>query len=159
MWQAVEQTAAQTVAQTQSELSKVTAESMRQLMEWLKQAVDLGKDQVPKIAEEVVLRGRILETTALVTAVAAVVAGVWVARRNLPKTGKIEYCQNWSDKEEVGRFQKQEGARTVAIIMTVLGVIGSVGGTIASFVNVGGFVTVWFAPRVYILRWIADALK
>lgn len=39
------------------DLSKVSAESTQQVMEWAKQAVEFGKEQAPLLAQEIVRQG------------------------------------------------------------------------------------------------------
>ncbi len=117
------------------ELQKQLAAMLAQMQS----AVTVVGDQIPPLVHEKVFIGRIEDTFTLVFCLAVVACGV---RLLLFARSK--------------QFDGDDGAVVAA---TIIGAGVSLIFSILSFVSLHYVLSAWFAPRLYIMEWLADMVK
>jgi hypothetical protein len=127
-------------------VSQVSAESLKQIMEWIRQGVETAKEQIPQVANEIVRYGRIKETIYIIALPIAVFL-LCLLTVKLFKTWKHgdEYCID--SEEMIGLF----GSLFIAAGVVIL--------SLAFLFEIEPFLLAWFAPKLYVLNYLKEFLK
>ena len=126
------------------ELQNKLAEVLGGIAEGVKQAKDFAVEQLPDVAQQYIMFGRMWETAAFVMLVAATVVCGWMVLRGWRLTSDKEASYSDHDRGQM------------------LMIFGSVPGfAIAIFliVQLKAVLLVWFAPKLYLLQGIAGLVK
>lgn len=100
-------------------------------------------EQAPLIVQEKLSYGRIMEPAQLLLFLAITAGSVWLFRWGLQHQHKWRQTAN----AELGY-----AAMGIGIILAVVF-------SICSCIQTGYVISVWFAPRLYIIEWVAGLLK
>ena len=112
-----------------------------ELLEYVKQAVDFGKDQAPLVAQEMLRYGEVCAWLYLGIAVLLFVAAFFL----------IRYGRDRAFDPEDEAF--------MPTFTCVVGGAGVIAGTIVIFVNVFVLIQIHTAPRLYILEQIKELMR
>jgi len=119
------------------------AKQLAAFLATIKPGMDWAIEQAPLVVQEKILYGRVIHTAFVGMGLVGVPAAFYFAR--------------WS----VGRLRATESddAETVWIFATLSAVVAEIVCSVMLFVNWQDAIMVWVAPRLYILKWIAEMVK
>jgi hypothetical protein len=119
----------------------------KELAAWLgklREAADAGgsfvMEQAPLIVQEKVTYGRVMEPILLVAVLLGAVFCVWAFRKG------------W-------HYEKSDYMDDFGGVICIVSAIGCAIFTIVSTVQAHNVAKAWFAPRLYVLEWLAELLK
>ena len=130
-----------------AELKDISAEALRQTMEWVKQAKDFAVEQAPLLAREVVRYGIVANGAAVIAGVLLLIFGVLAWRT----TGKN--WEKWAPKE---KWDDPTPKQVFGLTFTVVGICSGI-----PMIMACGFplLKAIYAPRVYLLDKLTALLK
>lgn len=122
------------------QLQTQLAEILATLRAGIMAAGDFAMAQLPDIAQQYVAWGRVYETLVLIAFVTLFVMALYVALRlgYCNRTGVVNGC--WSEQRA---------------FCAIAGTIASVTTGLIILLRLGGFLLVWFAPKVWLLKELA----
>lgn len=132
------------------ELSQVTAEAMKALMENLTQAKGFILEQAPDVLREMVLLGRIKYTAAFVFGALMLCVGIY-------STWQAILWDRIFRKEHGTALERE--ARTKGEFYPIPAFVGWALGLLFSLLATSPMLTAWFAPKVYLLEQVTKMLK
>jgi uncharacterized protein YacL len=118
--------------------------TLEQLSEFAKKGVGFIESQAPELCREIIILGRAQYTAYIVIAIAVSVVGVAMYRY----ARKVANTCEWQDYR----------IKFVEVQAIATGIIGLILNLVAAAVFLGNLMpllTVWFAPRVYIIQYLA----
>jgi hypothetical protein len=115
-------------------------EQLSELIEYVKQGIELGKEQAPLVAKEIVLRGRILNAVGL-----ALFSPLLI------------YCLRWVWVHQQNYVKNHDFYKHAPIRLFVTWVIALASAGISMECILGG-VTAWVSPRLYVLEQLKGLL-
>ena len=107
-------------------------------------SADFAMEQLPDIAQQYVLYGRVWSTIAVLVSLAFLVTAVWAALRFGYLSKKTDYDGDWT-----------EGRGFAAAL-------GTVAAALAAYIflyELRGAALVWLAPKVWLLKEVAGLLR
>ena len=121
--------------------SEVSTEALRQLVEWMKQTGEFVKEQSPLLAQEIINVGYLSYGFTLLVMTVLFVAFVYTTR----------YCWSKSDLHDEDTVGWQIG-----FALSLMGIAGFLAGVCF---NIYGLISLFIAPRLYILEQVAKIIK
>lgn len=124
------------------ELQNKLTEVLGGIAEGVTQAKDFAVEQLPDVAQQYIMFGRMWETVMFVMLVAATGFFGWM------------FWRGWKTPDEASCRDADRGQMLI--------VFGSIPGVILAFctlVQVKAVLLVWFAPKLYLLQGIAGLVK
>ena len=127
-----------------------TKDQLNRFMDNMNSAIEGGADfvleQAPLVVQEIVVWGRVEHTTWVVLSVAMMTTAILVFKKK-----GLPYCAT---------LDNSTGNRDIATAFSWLAfVIVTVISSTVFAVNLTHCLKAWFAPRLYVIEYIADALK
>lgn len=126
------------------ELQTKLAEILTAIQTGVAKGADFALEQLPDIAQQYLLYGRVWSATGVLVWLALLVTAVWVAL-------KFGYLS-----KKVNEFGDWAGGRIAAALL------GTLGAALAAPTLLGAFqdaALVWLAPKVWLLKGVAGLLK
>ena len=130
----------------EDELKKNAADLLALLKDGLEKGAQVAGEQLPDLAMQYVLWGRVMNTVTLVFLTVTAVTCIWVFYQSAVKN-------RWEVKDSYAGW-----GHTRAVACTLSGVMGMLF-TALALANTSSFLLVWFAPKVWLLKEIAQVLK
>jgi hypothetical protein len=124
------------------ELQNKLAEVLGGIAEGVSQAKDFAVEQLPDVAQQYIMFGRMWETAAFVMLVAATGLFTWM------------FFRGWNAPDEAG-YRDMERAQMLILFGSIPGVVFA----IFSIAQLKDVLLVWFAPKLYLLQGIAGLVK
>lgn len=123
------------------QLQAKLVEIITSIQDATKAGADFALTQLPDIAQQYVLYGRVTATTWLAAAVLAFAAALYVALRH-----------GFFPKDRAGMYWTEDGRLLAAVIAS----IATVAAGFLSMHFAGKAALVWFAPKVWLIKELAD---
>ena len=124
------------------ELQNKLAEVLGGIAEGVTQAKDFAVEQLPDVAQQYIMFGRMWETAMLVLLLTATVVFGWM------------FWRGWKTPDEAG-YRDMERAQMLIIFGSIPGVVSA----ILCLAQLKDMLLVWFAPKLYLLQGIAGLVK
>jgi hypothetical protein len=124
-------------------VSQVSAESIKQIMEWIRQGVETAKEQMPQVAAEIVKLGIWSCWYWIGISILLLIIGSIVFKSGF----RASLSDHDVDDEDIGLARMFSGA---AMELLGLGI---------SLVNIGDLVSIYIAPKLYVLNYLKEFLK
>lgn len=129
-------------------LQEQLAEVLKWLLQWAQSTQEFVLAQAPLIVQEAIRFGRASETWDVAAGAVSLAIGLVLVFRSM-----IPFMSDANEARYV------TGHSVLLTIRTFGGIAMSFIGLMAVLTNISPLLKVWFAPRIYLLEWVAQLIK
>lgn len=126
-------------------------ENLKQILEYLRQAVEFGKEEMPQVAHEILTYSLVYYWTVLIVMLGLTLTGVLMGRK------AIKVWTEYSSQHPSYSFPEEK--MPMQAIRISVGIIGCTVGPIVSVAEILGLIQVYVAPRLYLIEYVKGLLK